>query len=269
MTFKSFKLAVLGLVASLAMAACGGASKNTDALSSIKEKGKIVVAMNPEFAPFEFKTLIDGKDTIVGSDVELAKAIGEKLGGEVEFSSMSFDNVLAAVQSGKADLAISGISATEERAKVFDFSESYYTALNKVIVQKSDLDKYQSTADFSGAKVAAQKGSIQENVVKEQLEGTSLISLVKNGDMINELKAGKVQAVVLEEPIAKGYVAKNPDLAIAEVELSSASDDAYAVAMAKGSDSLKAEVDAVIQELKASGQIEKDIQEAYDLSVAE
>ncbi|CXH07151.1 amino acid ABC transporter periplasmic amino acid-binding protein [Streptococcus pneumoniae] len=79
--------------------------------------------------------MVDGKNQIVGSDIELAKAIATELGVELELSPMSFDNVLASVQSGKADLAISGVSKTDERSKVFDFSTPYYTAKNKLIVK--------------------------------------------------------------------------------------------------------------------------------------
>ena len=81
----------------------------------------MTIALNPHFAPFEFKTIQDGKDTIAGADIEIAKAIGDELGVKVKFSEMSFDNVLASVQSGKADIAISGISATKERQKISTF----------------------------------------------------------------------------------------------------------------------------------------------------
>ncbi|MGT2801385.1 transporter substrate-binding domain-containing protein [Streptococcus henryi] len=260
----------LTLAASVLMLAACGSDKGEDtSVSAIQDKGSITVAMNPEFAPFEFKTLVDGKDTIVGADVEIAKAIGEELGVEVKFSAMSFNNVLASLQSGKADIAISGISATEERKQVYDFSETYYESVNVVIVKKSELDKYTDTASFNGLSVATQKGSIQEAVAKDQLEGSKNVSLVQNGEMINELKTGKVNAVVLEKPIAEGYVAKNDDLAIAEITLESGDSDAYAVALPKGSTALKEVVDKVIKDLNDSGKIDQFVQEAYDLSVAE
>ena len=88
----------------------------------------------------------------MGSDIELAKAIATELGVELELSPMSFDNVLASVQSGKVDLAISGVSKTDERSKVFDFSTPYYTSKNKVIVKKSDLPTYQSVNDLAQKK---------------------------------------------------------------------------------------------------------------------
>jgi len=107
---KKFWFMLTALVAACVLVACSGSQGVKP--QTIKDKKKIVVATESEFAPFEFKTLINGKDTLVGADIELAKAIGKKLGVKVEFSVMSFDNVLASVQSGKADIAIAGISVT-------------------------------------------------------------------------------------------------------------------------------------------------------------
>lgn len=117
---KKVLMTMFGLVMLPLLFAC---SNNQSAgIEAIKSKGKLVVALNPDFAPFEYQKVVDGKNQIVGSDIELAKAIATELGVELELSPMSFDNVLASVQSGKADLAISGVSKTDERSKVFDFS---------------------------------------------------------------------------------------------------------------------------------------------------
>lgn len=270
MYFKKWMNILVSLTVGLSLAACGQNSSTTTedtSLSDVKESGKLVVATETGFAPFVFKTLVDGQDTIVGSDVELVKAIAEELGVEVEFSEMSFDNVLTSVQSGKADIGISGISITPERQKVFDFSTSYYTATNKIIIKKSDASKLTSIDSLSGLSVAAQKGSIQETVVTEQIPDAHLVSLTQTGEMINELKSAQVDAVVLEEPIAKGYVEKNDDLMIADITLDSSGSDAYAIALPKGSTALKAEIDKVIEKLVESGQMDTMIQEAYDLSL--
>nr|WP_037618786.1 transporter substrate-binding domain-containing protein [Streptococcus porci] len=254
----------------LTLAACGSSETKEDtSLKDIQDKGKLVVALSPDYAPFEFKTLVDGKDTIVGADVEIAKAIGEKLGVEVEFSAMSFNNVLASLSSGKADIAISGISATEERAKTFDFSEVYYNAKNIVLVKKEDLAKYSTVDGLKDKSVGAQKGSIQEGVVTAQLPDSNLVSLTQVTEMVTELKSGKLDAVVMEETIAQGYVTKNDDLAIAEITLKEDdSEPGSAVAMPKGSAALKKAIDEVIAELKSSGKIDTFIQEAYELSLS-
>ncbi len=251
------------------LAACGSTSnQETSTLQKIEEKGKIVVALNPEFPPFEYKVLEDGKDTLVGADIELAKAIAEELGVEVEFSTMSFSNVLASVQLGNADMAISGISATEERAKIYDFSEAYYQSVNKMIIKKSDNALYTNAEDFQGATIGTQKGSIQEAVAKESFAGATVISLEKNGDLIQQLKTGQLDGVIFEEPIAKAYIGTNDDLQLVDMAIETTISDSYAVALPKGSTELKAKVDKVIKELVESGQMAQFVEEAYQKSIS-
>nr|WP_274641859.1 ABC transporter substrate-binding protein [Streptococcus equinus] len=271
MTMKLSKVfGGLVLVASACLlTACGSSDKKDTSVSDIKDKGTMVVALNPEFAPFEFKTLVDGKDTIVGADIEIAKAIGEELGVKVKFSSMSFNNVLASLQSGKADIAISGISATPERKKAYNFSEPYYESENVVLIKKTDLDKYTKTTSLDGLSVGTQKGTIQETVASEQLKGAKVVALTQNGEMINELKNGQIQAVVLEKPIAEGYVANNDDLTISNITLKNDDADAYAVALPKDDDKLTKKVNKVIKELKDSGKIDQFVQDAYALSTSD
>lgn len=271
MTMKLSKVfSGLVLVASACLlTACGSNDKKDTSVSDIKDKGTMVVALNPEFAPFEFKTLVDGKDTIVGADIEIAKAIGEELGVKVKFSSMSFNNVLASLQSGKADIAISGISATPERKKAYNFSEPYYESENVVLIKKTDLDKYTKTTSLDGLSVGTQKGTIQETVASEQLKGAKVVALTQNGEMINELKNGQIQAVVLEKPIAEGYVANNDDLTISNITLKNDDADAYAVALPKDDDKLTKKVNKVINELKDSGKIDQFVQDAYALSTSD
>ncbi len=271
MTMKLSKVfGGLVLVASTCLlTACGSSDKKDTSVSDIKDKGTMVVALNPEFAPFEFKTLVDGKDTIVGADVKIAEAIGEELGVKVKFSSMSFNNVLASLQSGKADIAISGISATPERKKAYNFSEPYYESENVVLIKKTDLDKYTKTTSLDGLPVGTQKGTIQETVASEQLKGAKVVALTQNGEMINELKNGQIQAVVLEKPIAEGYVANNDDLTISNITLKNDDADAYAVALPKDDDKLTKKVNKVINDLKDSGKIDQFVQDAYALSTSD
>ena len=269
MKIKKLGLVLVSLGAIVALAACG-ADKQSGAdkyLSKIKDKGTLTVALNPDFAPFEFQIIKDGKNEIVGSDVDLANEIGKSLGVKVKFQAMDFNNVLASVQSGKADIAVSGISATAERKKAYDFSTPYYTAKNVMIVKKSDLATYKKLSDFSGVKVAVQKGSVQENIVSDQIKGVNAVSLIKNGQMINELKNDTVSGVVFEEPIAKAYVSANPDLTIvSSIQFDSSKSDSYAIALPKDSGNLKTEVDKVIKKLKVDGQIDKLVEKNFELS---
>ena len=101
---KKLFLGAMALLAAVTLVACGS---KKDAYESIKENKKLVVAVSPDYAPFEFKTLVDGKDQVVGSDIKLAQAIADELGVKLEVTTMSFDNVLSSLQAGKADIAIS------------------------------------------------------------------------------------------------------------------------------------------------------------------
>ncbi|MBW7822844.1 transporter substrate-binding domain-containing protein [Streptococcus thermophilus] len=264
---KPWKKLLLGLAGVFALTSLAACSSSTNTLDKVKNKGTLTVALNPHFAPFEFKTIQDGKDTIAGADIEIAKAIGDELGVKVKFSEMSFDNVLASVQSGKADIAISGISATKERQKIFDFSDTYYDSETVLLVKKDATETYKQISDFSKKSIAVQKGSIQENIAKANLSDANVVSLAQPGEAINELKSGQVEGVVLEKAIAKGYVDQNSDLTMSDIALKSDSNDAYAVAMPKGSDDLKTKVNKIIAKLKKEGKIDSYVQDAYALSL--
>ncbi len=264
---KPWKKLLLGLAGIFALTSLAACSSSTNTLDKVKNKGTLTIALNPHFAPFEFKTIQDGKDTIAGADIEIAKAIGDELGVKVKFSEMSFDNVLASVQSGKADIAISGISATKERQKIFDFSDTYYDSETVLLVKKDATETYKQISDFSKKSIAVQKGSIQENIAKANLSDANVVSLAQPGEAINELKSGQVEGVVLEKAIAKGYVDQNSDLTMSDIALKSDSNDAYAVAMPKGSDDLKAKVNKIIAKLKKEGKIDSYVQDAYALSL--
>lgn len=126
---------------------------------------------------------------------------------------------------------------------------------------------YQSVNDLAQKKVGAQKGSIQETMAKDLLQNSSLVSLPKNGNLITDLKSGQVDAVIFEEPVAKGFVENNPDLAIADLNFEKEQDDSYAVAMKKDSKELKEAVDKIIQKLKESGELDKLIEDAFKASI--
>lgn len=274
MKMKKFLLSATALVAGLALGACSSSSSNETAedtsLSDIQDKGTLVVATSPDYAPFEFQTLVDGENQIVGSDILLAQKIADELGVELEISSMSFDNVLNSVQSGKADIAIAGLTISEEREEVFDFSISYFDVANAVLVLDSEKDNYTSVDDLAGIDVAVQKGTTQEVYVNENLTDSNIVSLTAMGEAINELKSGKVKAVILDESVAEGYLAQNSDLAIADIELGDDSEaNTKAVAMKKGSTALKAKIDEIITEVVENGEYEQYLEEAAQYTVVE
>ncbi|MBL1227348.1 transporter substrate-binding domain-containing protein [Enterococcus sp. BWR-S5] len=271
---KKMKTVIIAALSLVVLAACGGnnetkdsgSAKSESALDAIKEKGKLVVGTSADFAPFEFKTLVDGKDTIVGSDIDMVKAIAEKLGVEVEFMDMQFDAVLVALQQNKVDIAVSGISATAERKKSFDFSVPYYNPPQKIVINKKNKDTFTSIESLNGKKVGAQKGSIQEGVVEAQLPDSQKVSIPRVPNLIVELNQGSIDALVLEETIAESYLSQNSDLMIADIELISSEDEAFAIALPKGQDDLKKEIDSILQEMIDDGSIDQYVQDAMTLA---
>lgn len=258
-------LGFLGLAAlTLSLAACGSgdSAKKADAnqLKSIQDAGVIKIATSADFAPFEFHAVTNGKDQIVGADVDLANEIAKDLGVKVEFMDMEFNAVLTALDQGKADLAISGISATKERKKTFDFSDNYFVPEQLVVVKKENADKYKDLESLADKKIGAQKGSIQESVVTSQLPNAQLVGLAKVPNLIVEVKQGSIDALVLESAVAKAYVAQNPDLVIADATLKSSDDESYAIAMKKGNKELKAKINAVIKKLQDENKINEFVE---------
>lgn len=248
MKSKKWIFVLCNFLASFFLVACqSGSNGSQSAVEAIKQKGKLVVATSPDYAPFEFQSLVDGKNQVVGADID----------------------VLTSLQTGKADLAVAGISATDERKEVFDFSIPYYENKISFLVRKADVEKYKDLTSLESANIAAQKGTVPESMVKEQLPKAQLTSLTNMGEAVNELQAGKVDAVHMDEPVALSYAAKNAGLAVATVSLKMKDGDANAVALRKNSDDLKEVVDKVIQKLKDEGTYQSYLEKAASLTEVE
>jgi len=233
----------------------------TNLLETIKASGKLRVGTSADYPPYEFHKIVDGKDTIIGFDIEIVKAIAADLGVELVITDMGFDGLLTALQSGNIDMVIAGMTPTPERTEAVDFSDIYYTAVQKVIVRAEDAAAYTTIDSLAGKKVGAQLGAIQEGVVKDQMPQSELRALSKLPDLILDLKAGNVEAVVVEEPVAKAYIAANPELVLADVPL--AQDEAgSAIAMPKGSAELVEAVNATLARLTQEGKIDQFVTDA-------
>lgn len=258
-----FALATLGACGSSNTTAQG---QEKDQLAAIKKSGVLKIATSADYAPFEFHTMVDGKDKIVGSDIDLAKAIAKELGVKAEVSDMNFNTVLASLKEGKADLAISAISATDERKQQFDFTDNYYNPPQVVIINKKNKEIYRNANDLKDKNVGAQKGSIQEELVKTQLKGAKLVTIDKVPNMIVEVNQGSLAATVVEKTIAESYIAQNPDLMIADISLEPAPDEAFAIALPKESSQLQKELNQIIKKLNDEGKIEEFIQQNNELA---
>lgn len=269
--------ALVVLTGILVLGACGnGGSSSTGSssasgsadnqLEAIKAAGVLNVATSADFAPFEFHALIDGKDTIVGADIDMVNEIADRLGVEVNILDLDFNAVLTALQQGKADIAVSGISATDERKQTFDFTDNYFTPEQKLVVNKNNESAFDSIESLSGKKVGAQNGSIQEMIVQDQLADSQLVSIAKVPNLVNELKQGSIDGLVLESAVAESYVAQNDDLVITDVALEASEGDSYAIALPKGSTELQEELNSILKELIEDGTIDEYVQKNTDLA---
>ena len=261
--------ALLGIM-TMGFVGCGASNKSEkeskDLLATIQENGKVVVGMSADYAPYEFHYINEnGEDVIGGFDVDIANEIASALGVELVIQEMDFDALVAALPAGKIDLVVSGMNPTEERAKVVDFSEIYYNSQHGILVRSEDVDKYKTFADLEGAKVGAQLGSTQEQIARSEVPNADLQLLNNVNNLILELKAGKVDAVIMEKPVAEMAVKSNPELAVG-TPIYEDKTGGNAVGMAKNNPELLAKINEVIKELNETGKMDEYIVKANELA---
>ena len=263
-TRRSF-LAAAGLTAAaLALTACGGSSSSTasstassaassEAASSSAaelttvEAGKLTMATNAAFPPYEMTT---DTGAFEGIDVDTAQAIAEKLGLELQIDDMDFDAALLSVQQGKADIVMAGVTVTDERKAVMDFSDSYATGIQSIIVPEgSDIA---TPDDLAGKKIGTQRGTTGYIYCSDDFGDENVVAYDNGLTAVQALNNGQVDAVVIDNAPAKEFVAANPGLVI--LDTSYAEED-YAIGMAKGS-ALEAAVNGALEELKADGTLQ-------------
>ena len=263
---RSFLVAAGLSVAALALTACGGSSSSvaSSVASSASSEaastsaaagelttvmaGKLTMATNATFPPYEMTT--DSGD-IEGIDVDTAKAIAEKLGLELQIDDMDFDAALLSVQQGKADIAMAGITVTDERKAVMAFSDSYATGIQSIIVPEgSDIA---SPDDLAGKKIGTQRGTTGYIYCTDDFGEDSVVAYDNGLTAVQALNNGQVDAVVIDNAPAKEYVAANPGLKV--LETSYAEED-YAIGMNKDNTALVEAVNAALEELKADGTLQ-------------
>ena len=212
------------------------------------------MATNASFPPYEY---VEG-DTIVGIDAEIAAAICEKLGYELEIVDMEFDAIIAAIQSGKADFGMAGMTVTEERLQMVNFSTSYATGIQAVIVKEgspiaSADDLFEEGANFTIGVQLSTTGDLYATWDIED-EGLGSISRFPNGnDAVLALMGGKVDCVIIDNEPAKAYVAANEGLLVLDTEY--AVED-YAACIALDNVELLEKFNAALEELIADGTVQ-------------
>ncbi|ADZ85159.1 basic amino acid ABC transporter substrate-binding protein [Cellulosilyticum lentocellum] len=261
---KLFKVVSLIGISVLTMGlfvGCGNsATKTTDASTQTAEASPensteptnsdnvIVMGTNAEFEPFEYR---DGLD-IVGFDVEIAKAVANKLGKELKIEDMAFDSLIMGLNNDKMDFIAAGMTATEERAQQVDFSDSYFKS-KQVIIVKADNTAIASADDLVGKSVGVQLGTTGDLFVSGT-EGVTVVQVKKGTQAVMDLQNGKVDAVVIDEEPAKKMIAGKTDVKILEVPFI---EEEYAIAVKKGNTELLNTINETIEELKANGEYDK------------
>ena len=200
--------------------------------------GRLVMATNAEFAPYEFKE----EGEIVGFDVDMMRAVCDILGKELVIDDIAFDSVIAAVDSGKADVGVAGMTVTEDRLKNVNFSDSY-TEASQVIIVKG------MPTDLTGKTIGVQLGTTGMTYA-EGVEGATVEKYNKGADAIEALKQGKVDVVLIDASPAKYFVSKNPELSIAPKPFAV---EKYACAIKKGNDELTQQINDALSQLRENG----------------
>lgn len=269
---KNLLALVLALLMVVSLVACGSkddAGKDDDTATTtvdeIKAAGKLVVGTSADYPPYEFHTEIDGKDTIVGFDIDIAKYIADDLGVELEIVDMNFDNLLMSLANDEFDMVIAGLTEDEERAKTTDFSKEYLESKNLILVRTEDEGKYKTVEDLKGAKAGAQTGTIPYQRCVEYCGEETTTGLAKVQDLVMELKAGKIDVVMLDYMTVLTYADVNDDLSAVDVGIPSTT-AGYSIAIKKGDTAMVEYVNGVLDKLAADNKIEQFIVDAQKLA---
>jgi len=250
---------ILAVVMALSMlvlfAGCGEKAPTEE--PKTEEKATLVMATNAEFPPYEYIE----NDTIIGIDAEIAQAIADKLGMELKIENMEFGSIINAVDSGKADFGMAGMTVNEDRLKNVDFSDSYATGIQVVIVKEDSAIKSVDDLFADGANniVGVQESTTGDIYTSDGIEkaGLGKVERYKTGaDAVQALVTGKVDCVVIDNEPAKAFVKANEGLKILETEY--AVED-YAICIKKGNTELFNKINAALGALKADGTVQKII----------
>ena len=234
---------------STASEAASSAAAETAASGDYKlaTAGTLTMGTNATFPPYEY---YDG-DTVVGIDAEICQAIADKLGLKLEIQDMDFSSLVAAVQSGKIDISAAGMTVTEDRLKNVDFTDSYSTGVQVVIVpEDSDI---QSVDDMEGKLIGVQDATTGHIYCSDDFGDENVIPYNSGAMAVQALKDGKVDCVVIDQQPAKSFVEANEGLKILDTEYVT---EDYAIAVAKDNTALKDAINAALKELKDDGTIQ-------------
>ena len=236
----------------------GAAEGETTAEAGAQESkeatgGKLIMVTNAEFPPYEYR---EG-DEIVGIDADIARAIAEELGMDIEIEDINFDSIIPELTSGKADFSMAGMTVTEDRKASVDFSNTYAQASQKVIVTEDSA--IATPDDLKGKVVGVQQGTTGDIYVSDlEADGTTVERYNKGFEAVQALSQGKIDAVVIDEQPAKVFVEETAGLKILD---ESFTDEEYAIAVKKGNTELLDQINGALDNLRESGKLDEIVAE--------
>ena len=234
------KIVAAMVVMALSMAMLAGCGKKQD---------KLVMATNAAFPPYEY---VEGED-FKGIDVEIAGEIAKKLGMELEIQDVEFDSIIAGVQGGKFDMGMAGMTVTDERKESVNFSDSYATAIQVIIVAEDSEIK--SVDDITeNTKIGVQQGTTGHIYASDDYGEDAVVPFNKGADAVQALKTGKVDCVIIDNEPAKAFVKANEGLKILDTEYVT---EQYAICVAKNNEELLEKINTALKELQDDGTIDK------------
>ena len=234
--------------ASSEAASSEAASETETAELSTVEPGKLIMSTNAAFPPYEMTT---DSGEFEGIDIGTAQAIADKLGLELQIDDMDFDAALLAVQQGKSDMVMAGVTVTDERQNVMDFTDSYATGIQSIIV-KEDSD-IASVDDLAGKKIGTQRGTTGYLYCSDDFGDENVVAYDDGLTAVQMLNNGQVDCVVIDNAPAKEFVAANPGLKLLDTAYV---EEDYAIGVGKGNTELKDAINTALEELKADGTLQ-------------
>lgn len=255
----SISLMVLVILFAASTESCS--KKQDSVLKKIKDSGEIVVGTSADYPPFEFYLMNDKEEDIVGIDIDIANVIAEELGVKLEVKDIIFSKLFDALNSNQVDFAIAGLTPTDHRKKIVDFSDIYYQALQNILIRSKDADKIRSIVDLRGKKVGTQKDSIQEDIVRNQIVGAKFVIKETMHELIDDLKNERIDAIVLEKPVAESYAYRNKNF----INIKCSSEDTplgSAIAVKKGNVELLNAINKILRKLKKDNKINEFVEGA-------
>ena len=262
-------LMLMGLFTGCVKEDPAGSGENKFNLTTVKE-GYLTVITSPDYAPYEFYSLdADGNPTLAGFDMALAKYIADYLGLTLEVVPMDFNGIITEMAAGTADLAMAGLSPDPDREDSMDFSDMYYGGKQAFITTKANASKFTDLASTNSAEfqIAAQTGTIQNDLAAQYSPKATIINLVKATDIVAELVNGKVDGAYVEWDVAVAYQANYPDLHIVcEVPYD---DDGNIIGVKKGNADLLKYVNEALNKCIDDGTFATYVDEALELATGD